>query len=89
MENTTIKVVYDNNLDSAVLLTKGLSSLGFNSVILEKARSESNTSKTYIDFSTNYPQSLRDKLIGETNKIFVDTVVQDSEVSDYDVVITL
>ena len=89
VENTTIKVVYDNNLDSAVLLTKGLSSLGFNSVILEKAGSESNTSKTYIDFSTNYPQSLRDKLIGETNKIFVDTVVQDSEVSDYDVVITL
>jgi hypothetical protein len=90
LENTTIKISYnDDRLKIAKMFKDQLTQQGFKNISLENENIQSNTSKTFVVFSLKFPKALKEKIVTEVNKTFIDVTIQDSNEIQSDVLITV
>ncbi|MCL4384262.1 hypothetical protein M1116_02320 [Patescibacteria group bacterium] len=91
LESTTIKIITAANRPSknADKLKDNLASLGFKNVVLSSTTAPNTSAKTILSFSLRYPADLKDKITSSTNKLFIDTIIQDDNNLAADVVITV
>jgi hypothetical protein len=90
LENTTIKILYnDDRLKIAKIFKGQLTQQGFKNITLENENIQSNTSKTFVVFSLKFPKALKEKIVAEVNKTFIDVTIQDSNEIQSDVLITV
>ena len=90
LENTTIKITYSGQkLKIANIFKDQLVQQGFKNITVENENSQSNTPKTFVIFSLNFPEILKEKIMARVNKTFIDVAVQESNEIESDVLITV
>lgn len=89
MENVSIKIVNSSGeAEQEELVRQQLIEAGFENIEIEQAGNIT-IEKTLLVFSHNLPNSIREKVISEMNKIFGDISIQETSNPRFEVIITL
>jgi hypothetical protein len=84
--NTTITIAYnDDRLRIAKVFKDQLTQQGFKNITLINENSQGNTSKTYVAFSLNFPEKIKENITTEANKTFIDVAIQEINQTDSNV----
>jgi hypothetical protein len=90
IDNTTIKITYnDDRLKISKVLRDQLTTTGFKNIVLENETVQNNTPKTFIVFSLKFPQDIKEIIMKEVNKTFIDVNVQENNDIQSDVLINV